>query len=82
MQEFLKDSAVLTIDMAALADNYRLFQSKVGNTRTVAGVVKADAYGLGLSAVVEKLTELSCPQFFTATLEEALSVRKINQSAD
>ncbi len=78
----MKDSAVLTIDMAALADNYRLFQSKVGNTRTVAGVVKADAYGLGLSAVVEKLTELSCPQFFTATLEEALSVRKINQSAD
>lgn len=78
MQENLAKSGHLTIDLKALADNYRLFQEQVGANCQVAGVVKADAYGLGLKPVVEKLTALNCPQFFVATLDEALQVRQVN----
>jgi alanine racemase len=74
-------SAFLTIDLDALADNYRLFQQKVGPGCSVAGLVKADAYGLGLAPVVEKLLSLGCPQFFVATIEEALRFRAISQDA-
>lgn len=79
MQGFSTASGVLSIDLKALADNYRLFQQKVGPKRQVAGVVKADAYGLGLEPIVKKLTELDCPQFFVATLEEAIQLRQINK---
>lgn len=79
MQEFSSHSGILSINLKALADNYRLFQDKVGEGRDVAGVVKADAYGLGLKPVVETLLNLDCPQFFVASLEEALSLRAINK---
>lgn len=75
MQEFSTSSGILTIDLGALADNYRLFGQKAGEGRLVAGVVKADAYGLGLKKVAEKLETLDCPQFFVATLDEALTLR-------
>ena len=75
MQEFSTSSGILTIDLAALADNYRLFSQKAGDGRLVAGVVKANAYGLGLKEVSGKLETLGCPQFFVATLDEALALR-------
>lgn len=68
---------MLTIDLKALAENYRLFQKEVGRNCAVAGVVKADAYGLGMDEVVGALESLSCPLYFTATLDEALAVRQI-----
>ena len=77
-QKFSNHSGILSINLKALADNYRLFQDKVGEGRHVAGVVKADAYGLGLKPVVETLIDLKCPQFFVATLEEAIALRNIN----
>jgi alanine racemase len=79
MQDFSSAGSILEIDMAALAANYRLFQKKTGQDTSVAGVVKADAYGLGLKPVVEKLTDLGCPQFFVATLDEAITLRQFNQ---
>ena len=54
MQEFFTHSGILTINLEALAANYRLFQDKAGEGRDIAGVVKADAYGLGLGPVVKK----------------------------
>lgn len=68
----------LTINLKALAANYRHFQEKVGGSCAVAGVVKADAYGVGLKPVVETLTALDCPQYFVATLDEAIQLRAIN----
>lgn len=38
--------AVLTIDLDAIRDNYRLLRAKVGRA-ACAAAVKADAYGLG-----------------------------------
>jgi alanine racemase len=67
----------LTVDLGAVAANYKLFQSRVGAECQVAGVVKANAYGLGVEAIVPLLDKLGCPFFFVATLEEALKVRTL-----
>jgi alanine racemase len=69
----------LTIDLGAVAANYQLFQCKVGMNCAVAGVVKANAYGLGVDRVVPLLDKLGCPLFFVATFEEALRVRTLTQ---
>lgn len=81
VQENMQKSGVLTISLKALAANYRHFQDKVGETCAVAGVVKADAYGLGLKPIVEALTVLNCPQYFVATLDEAIQLRHVNAKA-
>jgi len=80
MQDFSSHSGILSINLKALADNYSLFQETIGEGRDVAGVVKANAYGLGLQPIVETLIDLGCPQFFVASLEEALSLRAIHKN--
>ncbi len=80
MQELSTRSGILTINLKAIAGNYRLFQEKIGEGRQVAGIVKANAYGLELEPVLNTLIKLNCPQFFVATLEEALHVRNINKT--
>lgn len=67
----------LTIDTRALKSNYRLLQDKVGASCSVAGVVKADGYGLGVDVVVPALEEAGCTFFYVAQLEEALIVRSL-----
>lgn len=66
----------LTIDLGALRNNYRLFRSMTG--AEVGGVVKANAYGTGMAQAVPALTAEGCRQFFVATLDEALALRKID----
>jgi alanine racemase len=68
---------VLTINLAALAENYRLIQSRVGQGCRVAAVVKANAYGCGLAACAQALEEAGARDFFVATLPEALELRTI-----
>ncbi|MDD3021641.1 MAG: alanine racemase, partial [Alphaproteobacteria bacterium] len=67
----------LTIDTKALQANYRLLQNRVGASCLVAGVVKADGYGLGVDVVVPALEEAGCKFFYVAQLEEALVVRAL-----
>jgi alanine racemase len=67
----------LTIDLSAIADNYTLFQKKVGKGCSVAGIVKANAYGLGVDRVAPVMEACGCNEFFVATLDEAISLRKI-----
>lgn len=69
-------SAVLTIDLAGIGRNYRLLAGKVGPTVTCAGVVKADAYGLGADRVAPALYQAGCRSFFVAHLDEALDLRR------
>lgn len=70
-------AARLTIDLAALAHNYQLLKDKVEASCQVAGVVKANAYGLGLDRVVPILERLGCPHYFVATPQEAINLRQI-----
>lgn len=66
--------AVLTVDLGAIADNYRLLKQTAGNAECAA-VVKADAYGLGAAAVAEALAVAGCTTFFVAQAEEGAALR-------
>ena len=65
---------VLTVDLAALRGNYRILR-KAAPGSAVAGVVKADAYGLGAVPVTQALLAEGCRHFFVAHLFEALELR-------
>lgn len=67
-------SGRLSISLTALAANYKHLQQACG--AKVAGVVKANAYGLGLQQVAQKLVSVGCSDFFVATLNEGLALRK------
>ena len=79
-QTLLHDSAVqapsiLTIDLAAIRQNYKLIKSKVKSAQ-VAGVVKADGYGLGAVRVTKALYQEGCRVFFVAHLAEGVTLRQ------
>lgn len=60
----------LTIDAAALADNWRTLDRMSGRAACGAAV-KANGYGLGAHKVVECLLRAGCRDFFVATWGEA-----------
>ncbi|MEE8444462.1 MAG: alanine racemase [Alphaproteobacteria bacterium] len=66
--------AFLTIDLGAIADNWRKLRDRLGGA-ACAAVVKADAYGLGAAAVAPVLARAGCDTFFVATLDEAIALR-------
>jgi alanine racemase len=69
-----QSSGVLTVDLAALADNWRLLSRRV-SPRQCAAVVKADAYGVGIEAAAPALHAAGCRCFFVAQLSEGARVR-------
>jgi len=66
--------AILTIDLDAVADNYRRLCAELG-AAACAAVVKADAYGLGMARVAPALARAGARTFFVAQLEEATALR-------
>ena len=76
MQSIDTAGAVLRIDLDALVENYRTIQRQVAPA-TVAGVVKADGYGLGADLVARSLIGAECRHFFVAHLSEAMALRPI-----
>ena len=69
-------NARMTVDLAALKTNYRVLKSLRQGTE-IAGVVKADAYGLGVARVAPALAEAGCKTFFTAQTQEAVALATI-----
>ncbi len=67
---------LLTIDLSALADNYRTLAGLCAPGRCAA-VVKADAYGLGLSKAGPALWAAGARTFFVAHLCEGIEARRI-----
>lgn len=66
--------ALLQVDLGAIVANWRLLCTR-HRSGAVAGVVKANAYGLGAARVAQALLAAGCRHFFTATLDEALALR-------
>ncbi|WP_293864929.1 alanine racemase [uncultured Alsobacter sp.] len=64
----------MLVDLGALAANYRAIAALQPNAR-IAGVVKADAYGLGARPVSATLYNAGCRNFFVAHLVEAMDLR-------
>ena len=66
----------LVVDLGALRDNFRALAGRA-DTAECAGVVKADAYGLGLEPVARTLVRAGARTFFTAFTAEAASLRAL-----
>lgn len=83
MQMPMLDSHSLDIrvDLDSLAANYNAFRQLCSDAE-VAGVVKADAYGLGMEPIAKQLVRYGCKTFFVAHLKEAVSLRQAGVSGD
>lgn len=66
---------LLSVNLGAVAENYRLLRGRAPE-KDCAAVVKADAYGLGMTHVVPALYEVGCRWFFVATAQEAWEFSK------
>jgi len=74
------DVACLTVRLGAIAENYRICRRLAGRA-AVAGVVKADGYGLGANEVTRTLIAAGCDTLFVARLEEGIKVRPLAPDA-
>ncbi len=74
--EFLSASNRLTIDLNALADNWRSMNARSGKARAAA-VLKADAYGLGIDEAAPALYAAGARDFFVANAEEGADLRPL-----
>ncbi len=70
------EAARLTVRLGAIAENYRICQ-RLAAPAEVTGVVKADAYGMGMEACARALAAAGCDTFFVARLEEGIALRPI-----
>lgn len=70
----------LTVDLDALADNYRLVRDRLAGVPAGAAV-KADAYGLGVEPVAQRLWAEGCREFFVANVDEGVELRRILSQA-
>jgi len=70
------EAAWLTVRLGAIAENYKSFRRMAGSA-AVAGVVKADGYGLGAEFIAPALAAAGCDTFFVARLEEGIALRRV-----
>jgi len=69
-------SGTLTIDLDAVAANWRTLDAASEAHVATAAVVKADAYGLGAAAVAGALARAGARRFFVAIAEEGATLRR------
>lgn len=75
----MSDSAAttrLTVDLGAIAANWRLMRDLSGGARCGAAV-KADAYGTGAEQAAPRLAREGCRDFFVADANEGASLRPL-----
>ncbi|QHQ34824.1 alanine racemase [Algicella marina] len=69
--------ATLTIDLDAIAANWRALDALSAASVETGAVVKADAYGLGIARVAPALAAAGARSFFVALAEEGAELRRI-----
>ncbi|WP_164924242.1 alanine racemase [Sinorhizobium fredii] len=74
--EFLAASNRLTIDLTAIADNWRTMNERSGKARAAA-VLKANAYGIGVAQAAPTLYAAGARDFFVADAEEGAELRPL-----
>lgn len=76
--EARRAGGILTIDLDALAANWRLYADAVASSGAeAAAVVKASSYGLGIHRAAPALLKAGCTSFYVATIEEGIELRAI-----
>lgn len=77
---FRRAGAVLTIDLGAIAANWRMLRDRGragGRPVECAAVLKADAYGTGAAEAGSRLAAEGCRHFFVAQLDEGIALRRV-----
>ncbi|MFT4151438.1 MAG: alanine racemase [Paracoccaceae bacterium] len=69
-------SGTLTIDLDALAANWRALDRLTPSGVQTAAVMKADAYGLGITRAARALAQAGARRFFVALAEEGAALRQ------
>lgn len=69
-------TGTLHIDLEAVAANWRALDAMSAPDCETGAVVKADAYGLGLTSVAPRLAREGARAFFVATCDEGLELRR------
>ncbi|MDR1696671.1 MAG: alanine racemase [Rickettsiales bacterium] len=72
---------ILNVNLSAILKNYAELKSRV-KPASVAAVVKADAYGLGIAPITRALVADGCRMFFVAYAAEGIAVRAVAPTAD
>jgi len=75
------DRPVLVVDLGAVVANWRQLAARSRPAETAA-VVKADAFGLGMSEVAPALSRAGARTFFVATVTEGVRLRGLLPAAD
>lgn len=68
-------SGILSIDLDAIAANWRALDSLSSPQTQTGAVVKADSYGLGADRIARTLARAGARRFFVAVAEEGAKVR-------
>ncbi len=66
----------MTVDLGALARNWRTLAARAGAAETSAAV-KGDAYGIGIEPAARALAKAGCRTFFVALPDEGLRLRTV-----
>lgn len=74
--DYAMPTARLVVDLDAIARNWLYLKKKLQNGADCAGVVKADAYGLGAAVVARELFVQGCRHFFVAKWHEGIAVQQ------
>ncbi len=69
-------TGILTIDLDAIAANWRALDAMSAENVDTAAVVKADGYGLDAGRIARRLAQEGVKNFFVAVAEEGISVRR------
>lgn len=72
---FCSADSLITIDLDAITANWRALDSLSAPSTVTAGVVKADAYGLGADVIAPRLAAEGCQLFFVMSLDEGIRLR-------
>ncbi len=70
-------TATLSIDLDAIAANWRALDKASASGVQTAAVVKANAYGLGITRVARALAQAGARRFFVAVAEEGATLRQV-----
>jgi alanine racemase len=74
--DYVAHDALLTVDLDALAGNVERYR-KLAHGAEVAGVVKANAYGLGLEPVARCMAAIGVTTFFVTDCTEGVALRAL-----
>src|SRR3990172_9278365 len=65
------------ISLPQLLENYRIIREHVGPERAIMAIVKADAYGHGLSEVARTLAGAGADWFGVTSADEGIELRQL-----